>query len=439
MAARDIPQLVPPAPPAWPMPVRSQQQKPQQPDGPAFQPFNKRVPDKGISIVLQKDKEGKKRNRVRPKKKNPKAQNGEKITIGGATLDTSNVKINPKVSEALNSINGGGQQQQQQQETWFSGEKRGDPVLTEPLSFGHKEPSPPRVLPVPAGGATGGFASSFSMSGQEKPRTPEPAKNAGGKASDADFKLSLAAHLCMLQTKRGKSAEIGGDMMLTWRMAGHNEATLRELCQKTEAAHPNQLRMHFMRELFDVKDVPDTVNVSQIVDDTVEFYMPEDAELRAKRLRGEMPARVSTTKKQQPSVEDQTMDFIRELGEKANQGGISAGKNTDDLKHSYVERIASLYNFQSFLLERLRSIPEMNAVADDRKVKAVEDMLRSLAEAGIHQASLSKVFADFGEASVKELLVNKLAFREAEGRKFPFGINSKLIGSWACEFMKQKQ
>ena len=107
----------------------------------------------------------------------------------------------------------------------------------------------------------------------------------------------------------------------------------------------------------------------------------------------------------------------------------------DEQRFSYVERIASLYGFQTFLIQRLRSIPEMAAIPDGKRTAAVENLLRDLASVGVHQSSLNKVYSRFGDNAVKDMLVGKLAVLETG---FQFGITGKLIGHWACEFIRQK-
>ena len=83
----------------------------------------------------------------------------------------------------------------------------------------------------------------------------------------------------------------------------------------------------------------------------------------------------------------------------------------------------------------LRSIPETAEIPDGKRTRAVEDILRDLASVGVHQSSLNKVFSRFGDNAVKDMLVGKLAVME---RGFQFGITAKLIGHWACEFIRQK-
>jgi hypothetical protein len=287
--------------------------------------------------------------------------------------------------------------------------------------------------------------------------SPSPPPIAAAKDSPAPppkqmpDNLTLAAHFCHRMTERGRSAEIGGDMMLTWRLVGHSESTLRELCRLKDPETPNQLRILLMRELFNAKNIPNTVNVSEVVDETVEYFMPYESDLK-KPVAGKGSVQKTTkfeAPKKQPTLEDKTMEFLRQLQSK-NQADEKKKKkpsasvtkqaplDEDAKRYSYVERIASLYNFQRFLLDRLRSIPEMAAVSDERKNRTVEDILRVLAEVGVHQESLSNIHAKFGDPAVKEMLGGKLAFKESDGRSgFPFGITPRLIGSWACEFMRQ--
>ena len=50
----------------------------------------------------------------------------------------------------------------------------------------------------------------------------------------APLDLSLSAHFCLRQKKRGRPAELGGDMMLTW------DGFLDHHLRKNASARPNE-------------------------------------------------------------------------------------------------------------------------------------------------------------------------------------------------------
>lgn len=249
----------------------------------------------------------------------------------------------------------------------------------------------------------------------------------------APLDLSLSAHFCLRQKKRGRPAELGGDMMLTWRLVGHNEDTLRQLCRNQDPDTPEKLRILLMREIMHAKNVPSTIDVGDVVEETVRYFMPFEEDLNP---RPNPPHRNGGG----GTLEEKTLKFLQDLQAKKEEDRRNGDRSSrmageDDQRMSYVERIASLFGFQTYIIERLRSIPELRHIPDDERTKAVEALLRDLASVGVHQSSLIKVYSRFGDYAVKDMLVGKLAVME---RGFKFGITAKLIGHWACEFIRQK-
>ena len=60
-------------------------------------------------------------------------------------------------------------------------------------------------------------------------REKEPSSQPG-----APLDLSLSAHFCLRQKKRGRPAELGGDMMLTW------DGFLDQYLRENASARPNE-------------------------------------------------------------------------------------------------------------------------------------------------------------------------------------------------------
>ena len=62
------------------------------------------------------------------------------------------------------------------------------------------------------------------------------------------------------------------------RLVGHNEDTLRQLCRREDPDSPEKLRVLLMKQIMHVphKDVPPTVDVGDVVEETVLYFMPEE-------------------------------------------------------------------------------------------------------------------------------------------------------------------
>jgi hypothetical protein len=98
--------------------------------------------------------------------------------------------------------------------------------------------------------------------------------------------LTLWQHLIWRQQKHGRSSKCAGDMMTTWRLVGHNEATLRNLCQEKLPASQNALKLLLMKELDGITNVPESHSITELIDETTEYFLPaEDADSQLVKIR----------------------------------------------------------------------------------------------------------------------------------------------------------
>lgn len=159
-------------------------------------------------------------------------------------------------------------------------------------NIGHSIKSCPK-LDCKKCGATGHFAKECQNApNQFKPRsnTAQGASFASGSAASAEApkvwsqpsqavakqNKSLLSFFCEKLLGAGHSALLADQMMITWKMAGHNEETLKTLVFKENPKTQAQLRLALVKELSNVKagHIPRSVNVSSLLDETVNYFMP---------------------------------------------------------------------------------------------------------------------------------------------------------------------
>ena len=95
----------------------------------------------------------------------------------------------------------------------------------------------------------------------------------------------------------------------TRRLVGHNEDTLRQLCRANDPDSPEKLRILLMREIMHAKNVPSTVDVGDVVEETVLYFMPfeEDLNPRHNQLQRNGGGGNAVT------LEEKTLKFLQEL------------------------------------------------------------------------------------------------------------------------------
>ena len=62
--------------------------------------------------------------------------------------------------------------------------------------------------------------------------------------------------------------------MSTWRMVGHNETTLRNLCRERQPSDQNELKLLLMRELDGIASLPKNHSLTDVIAETAEYFIP---------------------------------------------------------------------------------------------------------------------------------------------------------------------
>ena len=90
----------------------------------------------------------------------------------------------------------------------------------------------------------------------------------------------------------------------TRRLVGHNEDTLRQLCRNQDPDTPEKLRILLMREIMHAKNVPSTIDVGDVVEETVRYFMPFEEDLNP---------RPNPHRNGGGTLEEKTLKFLQDL------------------------------------------------------------------------------------------------------------------------------
>ena len=231
------------------------------------------------------------------------------------------------------------------------------------------------------------------LPGAARPERPE--EEEGGGLMD---NLSLEEHFEKCQAKYGRPGTVAADMMATWRIAGHNEATLRNLCREKLPNNQNILKLLLMKELDSITAMPETHSLTEVIDETAEYFLPseEGEEANGKPAEPE-PPRAESPPPPPPlsdyQYQEATAKFLREL----------------DTKGSAEDCFRSYGGLQNWLYNELRKEKNLAAVEGRELMMDAAAVSKQLARERVHMRDLIKICRDLGRDSVFDLLSGKLA------------------------------
>ena len=132
------------------------------------------------------------------------------------------------------------------------------------LNMVYQESPPPPQLDLP------GPVPSTSQSRKDHLQGTEPSIQQDQSYDD----LTLLEHFRRCQHKYRRQGFAGDDLMSTWRMVGHNETTLRNLCRERQPSDQNELKLLLMRELDGIASLPKNHSLTDVIAETAEYFIP---------------------------------------------------------------------------------------------------------------------------------------------------------------------
>ena len=216
--------------------------------------------------------------------------------------------------------------------------------------------------------------------------------------------LTLHTHFKRCQQKYKRRTSVGDDMMSTWRMVGHNETTLRNLCREKMPTNQNELKLLLMRELDGIATLPKTHSITDVIAETAEYFLPSED--------------------QSPETNKDAEDSSRAQArnEELARANIAAQEEFLDKlnKPSYAQCVESLRPFEHFIVCDLRET--MRQEHPREIAQAAQEIVRKLAEGSVTLENVRKVFMELGFKSLEDMIHGKLALE-----RFRFGLGAGAV------------
>jgi hypothetical protein len=296
---------------------------------------------------------------------------------------------------------------------------------------------------------------------------------------------SLMQHFTDRVVERGDTTNPRGlaeEMLLTWRKAGQNEQTLSSLYESQKPATQSHLRLTLVKALDILQggQIPMSVNVSRLLDDTVSFFMdsgsgggggsgsggamrssvpppPSMSMMNASPLPPPMslysaaprPPPMSLSMPSAPSVSmsnpsappssssgniRSALEFIGGLDRfRKLISGIEAELANDHRRRGEFDgRLRSLVPLQAFMSGQMASFKEMFGIPESYISEVSSGVQTLLAHVGICDFTVKRMHGMYGRQAVEDAFWEKLRPLSVS---FPLGVNVGFIVETTCNFL----
>ncbi len=232
---------------------------------------------------------------------------------------------------------------------------------------------------------------------------------------------------------RKASEEIAEEMVLTWRLCGHNEETLKAVFKRESPCTKPRLRLALVQELSNVHAarIPAVINVGKLLDETVTYLMTEEdlvVEVEKKeKIAVSKNSRMETLQKALKNVE--RLERFRQL-----EQIIMAYVGEDpQARVEYEGRLLTLEPVRSFVAEKLRKLSDSLGVSE-AFVQSVSGTIQKLmAHVKLCLFTLERMLSGYGSGYVDEVVSEKLL---PYADSFPAGVTVKIVVNMICQFLE---
>lgn len=213
------------------------------------------------------------------------------------------------------------------------------------------------------------------------------------------------------------------EMIHTWRLAGHNDWSLKEFVEKNRPSNRTQLRLTLVKELAKVSagSLPVSVQISELLDYTVNYLMPEEDKVI------EQKTWKSTSV---PQITEQSMTKLTKL---SSMMDLQAGPPGSEERKSFELRIQGMTPLSAFISNRMSSLAGQFSVSKEYVEKTASTIIQVLAGGGFSLPIMKKHLLTYGSVSLGELISTKIRFYEPQ---FPPGISAKFIITFVLDFLE---
>lgn len=247
---------------------------------------------------------------------------------------------------------------------------------------------------------------------------------------------------------KGRSTDLSEEMVHTWRLAGHNQATIFDMIKKNRTPNRTQLRLELVKELgkASVASLPISVNVSELLNETVDYFMPEDRvkimESKIQKIveHGIQSQNSNPTQIQSSAAAETDMRNVsnqqsyEKLNKLSNMLDLYIGPPGSSSSILIYERIDSMDNLRIFFVQRMTLLTSQFNISDDYVEKTAKIIIKLLAVTNFSSSIMRRHLASYGSASLGTLIRDKTRLYAAH---FPPGISANFIIPLVVDYLEE--
>ena len=280
---------------------------------------------------------------------------------------------------------------------------------------------------------------------------------------------------------KGRSTDLSDEMVHTWRLAGHNQASIFNMIKKNHTRNRIQLRLELVKELAKASaaSLPISVHIGELLDETVDYFMPED---RVKIMESKIQKIVEHGIQSQPETDvrnvsnQQSFDKLSKLliqscsktsapetdmrnvsnqqsyEPETDMRNVSNQQSYDKLSKlskmldlyigppgssSFVliyERIDSMDNLKNYFVQRMTLLRAHFSISDDYVEEVAKISIKLLAVTNFSNLIMRRHLASYGSVSLGKLISSKTQLYQAH---FPPGISAKFIITLVLDYLEE--
>lgn len=231
-------------------------------------------------------------------------------------------------------------------------------------------------------------------------------------------------------TATGKPFSQSTEFVHTWRLANHSEESLFSLIKRNQPDNQTQLRLMLVKELAKASaaSLPVNVKISELLDFTVEYFMPED---RVNIMDAKIKSNPSTTQTA-PVINEKTYEKLNKL---SNMLDMEAGAPFSPDRQVFDHRMKTMEPLRAFIEERMKRLASRFSISEDYIIQMALTIVKVLATKGFSLDIMKKHVMIYGYTSLGELINAKSRTYETH---FPPGISPKFIVTFVLDYLEDK-